>query len=197
MLFFSKFLVCAIALAAPSLAALNADQTAVYTRLSQMTTKDTNSGAIVDGMTAASIMSNGNQIVSFMQVSVSDLEFVRSKAISGGPVAAGMVMDANIISTSFTFWAQGHTVLMLKMKDIGIIVRNSLNPWKAPILAVMQMELTSIIAVTAQLNAMLPGTGYAAQRNGISTQANTACKALKEAIVASGGSAPGGANTCV
>ncbi|KAF3098653.1 hypothetical protein TWF706_006665 [Orbilia oligospora] len=184
MLFFSKFLVCAIALAAPSLAALNADQTAVYTRLSQMTTKDTNSGAIVDGMTAASIMSNGNQIVSFMQVSVSDLEFVRSKAISGGPVAAGM-------------WAQGHTVLMLKMKDIGIIVRNSLNPWKAPILAVMQMELTSIIAVTAQLNAMLPGTGYAAQRTGISTQANTACKALKEAIVASGGSAPGGANTCV
>ncbi|TGJ69703.1 hypothetical protein EYR41_005724 [Orbilia oligospora] len=192
MLFFSKFLVCAIALAAPSLAALNADRTAVYTRLSQMTTKDTNSGPIVDGMTASSIMSNGNQIVSFMQVSVSDLEFVRSKAISGGPVAAGMVMDANIISTSFTF-----VILMLKMKDIGLIVRNYLNPWRAPIVAVMQMELTSIIAATAQINAMLPGAGYAAQRSGIATQANTACKALKEAIDACGGTPPGGANTCV
>ncbi|KAF3192435.1 hypothetical protein TWF106_003883 [Orbilia oligospora] len=194
-MFFSKIFVCAIALAAPSLAALNTDQTAMTTRLTQMSNADYNTKTTyVDPLTPSLLASYGSQIMSALAATTNDLEFVRSKGASGGPIATGMPTDASFITTSFSLWAGGHASLMMSIKAKNVIFAGSTLP--LVMVSILNAHVVGTTRVSDQLQLMLPGSGYASSRTGVVTQANAACKAIKEAIVSLGGSATGGANTC-
>ncbi|KAF3164459.1 hypothetical protein TWF225_007158 [Orbilia oligospora] len=194
-MFFSKIFVCAIALAAPSLAALNTDQTAMTTKLTQMSNADYNTKTTyVDPLTTALLATYGSPIMSALAATPNDLGFVRSKGASGGPIATGMPTDASFITTSFSLWAGGHVSLMMSIKAKNVIFASSTLP--LVMVSIMNAHIAGIISVSDQLQLMLPGSGYATSRTDVVTQANAVCKAIKEAIVSLGSSASGGANTC-
>ncbi|KAF3089303.1 hypothetical protein TWF569_003168 [Orbilia oligospora] len=189
MLFSSKaFLISAIALATPSLAALNWDQTLMILKLGQMGTADTATKNIVNTSGAGSIM-----VQNYMQDSINDQAYVVSKGKSGGAINANMPLDASAITTAFNSWAPYHKDLINSLKAQSALIQ---DPFFTGFRAGLQLDLASTILVSGQLQAMMPGSGYATARADILATANALCKAQKQAITAYGGSPTGGANTC-
>ncbi|KAF3197987.1 hypothetical protein TWF192_010757 [Orbilia oligospora] len=197
MLFSSKaFLISTIALAAPSLAALNWDQTLMTVKLAQMGTADITNKPKIDGITV--ITTNSQTIQNNMQNSINDQAFVISKGQSGGPIQANMPLDASAITSAFNSWAPYHTNLInsLKAKAYVYELNSQLSLYIPGFRQLLIMDLATTIGVSDQLRAMMPGSGYATARANILATANVLCKAQKQAITAYGGTPTGGANTC-
>ncbi|KAK6532338.1 hypothetical protein TWF281_006527 [Arthrobotrys megalospora] len=192
MLFLKKALICAFALATPSFAALNADQTAMVTRLSQMATNDFNSKAQIDPMGSNSLVV-GPAVMTALQNSATDQVFVLQKAQSGGVVATGL--DASAISTVFGLWTGNHGALLLSSVN-GRATLLASSFYGPPILAVLNVEHNNVKEMITRFNAMLPGSAYAATRSDILAKANALCATQKQAIILYGGTTTGGASTC-
>ncbi|KAK6518374.1 hypothetical protein TWF506_005532 [Arthrobotrys conoides] len=109
MLFVKNFVICAIALAVPTLATLNVHHTSAVTKMTQMRDKDIAARIYVDGITGTNPSVDNTYILNAIKNSVIDLESVYSLLGSGGQIGTGQITDANLLAGAFGFVSNSQT----------------------------------------------------------------------------------------